>query len=124
MVSKTTHFKLRDRHFFFQENNKLWGGRFTESTDANLEKLNSSINFDKRMFAEDIEGSKAYASALEKINLLSEQETSLICDGLDKVKIEWEKNVFETKHGDEDIHTANERRLQVSSQKRRRFDCC
>jgi argininosuccinate lyase len=94
------------------ENNKLWGGRFTESTDANLEKLNSSINFDKRMFAEDIEGSKAYASALEKINLLSEQETSLICDGLDKVKIEWEKNVFETKHGDEDIHTANERRLQ------------
>jgi argininosuccinate lyase len=94
------------------ENNKLWGGRFTESTDANLEKLNSSINFDKRMFAEDIEGSKAYASALKKINLLSEQETSLICDGLDKVKIEWEKNVFETKHGDEDIHTANERRLQ------------
>lgn len=66
------------------------------------------------MFAEDVEGSKAYAEALKKINLLTEQETTLICDGLDKVKIEWDKNSFEIKEGDEDIHTANERRLKVS----------
>lgn len=66
------------------------------------------------MYAEDIEGSKAYAEALKKINLLTDHETSLICEGLDRVKIEWDKNVFETKEGDEDIHTANERRLKVS----------
>ncbi|RZC35125.1 argininosuccinate lyase, partial [Asbolus verrucosus] len=94
------------------ECNKLWGGRFSEATDTSLEKLNSSINFDKRMYAEDIEGSKAYAEALKKIKLLNDEETGLICDGLDKIKIEWDKNMFVTKDGDEDIHTANERRLK------------
>ncbi|XP_044265841.1 argininosuccinate lyase isoform X2 [Tribolium madens] len=94
------------------EHKKLWGGCFSTSTDPNLEKLNSSITFDKRMYAEDIEGSKAYAEALKKINLLTEHETSLICKGLDRVKIEWDQNLFETKEGDEDIHTANERRLK------------
>ncbi|XP_044265833.1 argininosuccinate lyase isoform X1 [Tribolium madens] len=96
----------------FKEHKKLWGGCFSTSTDPNLEKLNSSITFDKRMYAEDIEGSKAYAEALKKINLLTEHETSLICKGLDRVKIEWDQNLFETKEGDEDIHTANERRLK------------
>ncbi|EFA11668.2 argininosuccinate lyase [Tribolium castaneum] len=94
------------------EHKKLWGGRFSASTDSNLEKLNSSITFDKRMYAEDIEGSKAYAEALKKINLLTEHETTQICKGLDRVKIEWDQNLFETKEGDEDIHTANERRLK------------
>lgn len=66
------------------------------------------------MYEEDIEGSKAYAKALLKINLLTEEETEAICDGLDIVKVEWRKGIFNILQGDEDIHTANERRLKVS----------
>lgn len=65
------------------------------------------------MYAEDIVGSKAYAKCLASINLLSEDETTAICEGLEQIKIEWDNGSFEIKHGDEDIHTANERRLKV-----------
>ncbi|KAG5898616.1 hypothetical protein JTB14_020992 [Gonioctena quinquepunctata] len=93
-------------------NHKLWGGRFSESTSASLEKLNSSIALDRRMYSEDIDGSKAYAEALRKIDLLTSKETEDICRGLDTVKDEWKSGTFEIKNGDEDIHTANERRLK------------
>lgn len=66
------------------------------------------------MYAEDIAASQAYARSLRTIDLLTEQEATDICEGLDKVKMEWTKGTFEIKEGDEDIHTANERRLKVS----------
>ncbi|KAJ8922674.1 hypothetical protein NQ315_007706 [Exocentrus adspersus] len=94
------------------ENHKLWGGRFTDATSPCLEKLNRSIDVDKRMYEEDIEGSKAYAKALQSIRLLTVEEVEAICDGLDIVKREWKEGVFEVLHEDEDIHTANERRLK------------
>lgn len=96
-----------------QESHKLWGGRFKDLTNTALEKLNSSINLDKRMYSEDIEGSKAYSKILNRCNLLSTREADLICDGLEKIKLEWMKNEFILRDGDEDIHTANERRLKV-----------
>lgn len=65
------------------------------------------------MYAEDVDGSKAYAKALQDINLLTQDETEQICMGLDQIKMEWNSNTFEIKKGDEDIHTANERRLKV-----------
>lgn len=65
------------------------------------------------MFAEDIQGSKAYATALRSIALLTDQECESIQDGLEKVRLEWEQQRFVIKNGDEDIHTANERRLKV-----------
>ncbi|XP_030766622.1 argininosuccinate lyase [Sitophilus oryzae] len=95
-----------------QENHKLWGGRFAGKTDPQLEKLNCSLDLDKRMYAEDIEGSKAYAQSLKHINLLTESEANSICEGLDKIKIEWGTNEFVIKPGEEDIHTTNERRLK------------
>ena len=49
--------------------------------------------------------------ALSKAGVVNEDEASQIVDGLDKVGLEWEGNYFEVKQGDEDIHTANERRL-------------
>lgn len=58
-----------------------------------------------------VQGSKAYARALEKVGLLTSDEAKTIVDGLDTVGGEWEKGAFEIKQGDEDIHTANERRL-------------
>ncbi|GJQ71237.1 hypothetical protein Trydic_g10979 [Trypoxylus dichotomus] len=91
---------------------KLWGGRFTNTTDCLLEKLNSSIDLDRRLYNEDIEGSKAYSRVLVSSKLLSQEESNLICEGLDQIKIEWTRNEFVIKEGDEDIHTANERRLK------------
>ncbi|XP_067681227.1 argininosuccinate lyase-like [Haliotis asinina] len=94
------------------EGSKLWGGRFTGATDPIMEKFNASISYDKRMWKADIEGSQAYVKALEKVGIVTAAERDSILDGLQKVKEEWQKNVFELKPGDEDIHTANERRLK------------
>ncbi|XP_066247981.1 argininosuccinate lyase isoform X2 [Euwallacea similis] len=94
------------------EGHKLWGGRFSNATDPKLKKLNCSLYTDKRMFAEDIQGSQAYAQCLKEINLLTENEKEEICVGLDRIKIEWQEGSFDIKSGDEDIHTANERRLK------------
>ncbi|RXM32780.1 Small G protein signaling modulator 2 [Acipenser ruthenus] len=93
--------------------NKLWGGRFVGATDPIMEKFNASIHYDKRMWAADIQGSKAYVKALEKAGLVTKAEMEQILEGMDKIFEEWSKGVFDIKAGDEDIHTANERRLKV-----------
>uniref|UniRef100_A0AAR5PMM6 Fumarate lyase N-terminal domain-containing protein n=1 Tax=Dendroctonus ponderosae TaxID=77166 RepID=A0AAR5PMM6_DENPD len=85
------------------ESQKLWGGRFVKPTDPKLEKLNCSLAVDKRMYAEDIEGSKAFAYALQNINLLTEDEEAR----LDKIRIEWDNAEFVTLSEDEDIHCQN-----------------
>eukprot|EP00775_Hariotina_reticulata_P011914 gene11914-12058_t len=90
---------------------KLWGGRFTGKVDPLMEKFNASLPLDKRMWAEDIRGSQAYAKALAKAGILTHEEAATIVDGLDKVASEWAAGEFVIKAGDEDIHTANERRL-------------
>ncbi|GLI61286.1 hypothetical protein VaNZ11_003637 [Volvox africanus] len=90
---------------------KLWGGRFTGKTDPLMEKFNESLPFDKRLWAEDIKGSQAYAKALAKAGILTHEEAATIVDGLSKVAEEWKVGSFVVKPGDEDIHTANERRL-------------
>lgn len=63
------------------------------------------------MWAQDIRGSIAYAKSTQQVGILTPEETSTIIDGLKKVYDEWESGTFELKQGDEDIHTANERRL-------------
>lgn len=65
------------------------------------------------MYSEDINGSKAYCRILILCKLLSEEEGNLICEGLDQIETEWQENRFVIKDNDEDIHTANERRLTV-----------
>jgi argininosuccinate lyase len=90
---------------------KLWGGRFTGKTDPVMEKFNNSISYDKIMWLEDIQGSIAYANALGLCHILSEEEALAIKNGLEQVRLEWEEGRFELKPSDEDIHTANERRL-------------
>ncbi|KAL7507717.1 hypothetical protein ACHAXN_004864 [Cyclotella atomus] len=87
------------------------GGRFKGGTDPIMEKFNESIGFDKRMWAQDIRGSIAYAKATTKVGILTPEESSTIISGLEKVYAEWADGTFEIKPGDEDIHTANERRL-------------
>ena len=90
---------------------KLWGGRFTGKTDPVMERFNNSLTVDRVMWKADIEGSIAYSTALEKAGVLSAEEGSTIREGLKKVLAEWEAGTFVEKEGDEDIHTANERRL-------------
>lgn len=92
-------------------NNKLWGGRFSGATDPLMEQFNASINFDKRMWLADILGSQAYAAALARAGIITQAEAARLVEGLDQVAGEWRQGRFEIRAGDEDIHTANERRL-------------
>ncbi len=89
----------------------LWGGRFSEPTDADLRALNDSIGFDKRMYDEDIQGSIAWAKALGGAGVISGDDVEHIIEGLEQVRAEFKAGTFEIKEGDEDIHTAVERRL-------------
>ncbi|KAM6239030.1 argininosuccinate lyase-like [Spheniscus humboldti] len=94
------------------EGDKLWGGRFSGSTDPVMEMLSASITYDQRLSEVDIRGSMAYAKALEKAGILSKPELEKILSGLEKISEEWSKGTFVVKQSDEDIHTANERRLK------------
>ena len=85
--------------------------RFTGKVDPIMERFNLSLDIDKVMWAADIDGSVAYSKALEKAKVISATEGSSIRSGLEKVRAEWAAGTFEPKEGDEDIHTANERRL-------------
>ncbi|MFN8560772.1 MAG: argininosuccinate lyase [Anaerolineae bacterium] len=89
----------------------LWGGRFSEPSDDDLRALNDSIGFDRRMYRQDIRGSIAYARAIAAANVITAQEASSIVAGLEQVLAEFDSGTFEIKPGDEDIHTAVERRL-------------
>ncbi|XP_078081107.1 argininosuccinate lyase isoform X2 [Mustelus asterias] len=64
------------------------------------------------MWAADIRGSKAYAKALEKAGLLTKTELDQILNGMNKISEEWTNGTFQIREGDEDIHTAHERRLK------------
>ncbi|EME84448.1 uncharacterized protein MYCFIDRAFT_187453 [Pseudocercospora fijiensis CIRAD86] len=91
---------------------KLWGGRFTGGTDPIMVQYNESIYFDRVFYSQDIRGSIAYARANKNSGLLTEHEFSEIERGFKQVLQEWQENKFEIHPGvDEDIHTANERRL-------------
>ena len=93
------------------EKKKLWGGRFSEDIDPLMEKFNESLSFDRRMAQEDIRGSKGYARALAKTGIITDEERDQLVEGLTKVAAEWADDAFVVCDGDEDIHTANERRL-------------
>jgi argininosuccinate lyase len=91
---------------------KLWGGRFTGGTDPIMVQYNESIYFDRAFYAQDIRGSVAFARANQKTGLLTAEEFSEIERGFKQVLKEWEDGTFTIQPGvDEDIHTANERRL-------------
>ncbi|MGM0509068.1 MAG: argininosuccinate lyase [Fusobacteriota bacterium] len=90
---------------------KLWGGRFTENTDVLMDEFNASINFDKRLYKEDIEGSIAHVKMLAKQDIINNDERDKIKKGLKKILKEIEEGNFDFKIEDEDIHMNIERRL-------------
>ena len=90
---------------------KLWGGRFTGVTDTLMSQFQDSIYFDIRLWQADITGSIAYSKALARAGIISEAESQTLQHGLEQVRAEFAEERFELKTGDEDIHTAVERRL-------------
>lgn len=76
-----------------------------------METFGASISFDRRLYAADCIGSIAYCKALAKTSIITEEESVKIVSGLETILSEWNNNNFEIKPEDEDIHTANERRL-------------
>jgi len=89
----------------------LWGGRFEGATNQLMQRFNDSIKFDWRLYGVDIDGSIAYAEALAQTGLITHEEQGLLCDGLEQVRAEFDAGTFQVTSGDEDIHTAVERRL-------------
>jgi len=89
----------------------MWGGRFSKSIDDAFAHLNASFRFDWRLYDADIRGSIAYAKALARANILGDAERDALIDGLTRVKAEFDARTFEAEPGDEDVHTAVERRL-------------
>jgi argininosuccinate lyase len=89
----------------------LWGGRFSTRLDPSAWDLNTSIGFDRRMGLQDVRGSLAWAEAIALAGLLTAQERAETVAGLEAVAAELAAGQFEYRPGDEDIHTAVERRL-------------
>jgi argininosuccinate lyase len=89
----------------------LWGGVFNEPTDDDLRRLNDSLPFDQRLYREDIAGSIAYAHAIAAAGVITHQEAADIAAGLQQILAEFDAGSFAFREGDEDIHTAVERRL-------------
>ncbi len=90
---------------------KLWGGRFTEATDEFVEQFNASISFDKRLFKQDILGSRAHAQMLAHIGMLSGDDCDAILKALDTIQSEIESGAFQWKTELEDVHMNIEARL-------------
>ncbi len=89
----------------------LWGGRFQGKSDRDAWQLNASIGVDQRLANQDIKGSIAWAEQLSQHGILSSTEHEQIQNGLNQILDEFNAQKFEFQAGDEDIHTAVERRL-------------
>ncbi len=83
---------------------KLWGGRFSKSTDKSVDDFNSSIRFDARMYAQDIRGSKAHAKMLGKQGIISQADSDLIVKTLGEILADIENGKIEFTIDAEDIH--------------------
>lgn len=94
-----------------QNNSKIWGGRFSSSSNKLMEEFNSSIQFDKKLYKQDIEASIVHAEMLCKQKIISEKDFKLIKTGLNKIKTEISNNNFTFSIKLEDIHMNIENRL-------------
>ena len=83
---------------------KLWGGRFQKETDSLVNDFNSSIQFDGRMYKEDIMGSLAHAAMLAKQGIISQEDGAAIAAGLQEVLADIESGKAELTEDNEDIH--------------------
>ncbi|MBR1420976.1 MAG: argininosuccinate lyase [Selenomonadaceae bacterium] len=90
---------------------KLWGGRFEKSTDETINEFQASIQFDQRLYREDIRGSIAHANMLAAQKIISEEDRQKIVEGLNEILEEIEAGKFDFSIDLEDIHMNIESRL-------------
>ncbi len=91
--------------------NKMWGGRFSTGPDEIMEEINASIDFDRKLSAQDIAGSKAHVAMLATQGIVAPEDAAAISRGLDDVKDEIEAGGFSFSRALEDIHMNVESRL-------------
>ncbi|HNG46125.1 MAG TPA: argininosuccinate lyase [Agitococcus sp.] len=89
----------------------MWGGRFSEATDAFVAEFTASVNFDKRLYKHDIQGSIAHATMLAKVGVLTDSERDAIINGLTAIRQEIEAGQFDWRVDLEDVHMNIESRL-------------
>jgi len=89
----------------------MWGGRYSKGPDALMEKINASISFDQRLYIQDIKASVAHCHMLIDQKIIDPAAGNKIIEGLQKIKEEIDKGVFEFKDSLEDIHLNIEGRL-------------
>ena len=95
------------------KSNAMWGGRFAAGPDAIMEAINASIAFDKRLYAQDIRGSRAHTAMLAAQGILTDKDAEAIREGLLTVLSEIEGGTFEFSTALEDIHMNVEARLKA-----------
>lgn len=83
---------------------KPWGGRFSEATDAFVERFTASITFDQRLYRHDIQGSIAHATMLAESGVLSDDEKTQIVDGLNDIQASIDQGQFQWSVALEDVH--------------------
>ncbi len=91
--------------------NQMWGGRYATGPAAVMEDINVSIDFDKRLYKQDIAGSKAHAAMLAAVGIISADDAAKIAHGLDTILDEIESGRFTFSRKLEDIHMNVEARL-------------
>lgn len=94
-----------------KSSNQMWGGRFASGPSAIMEEINASIGFDKKLYAQDIRGSKAHATMLAHQGIISAEDKDKILHGLDTILSEIESGQFVFSRKLEDIHMNVEARL-------------
>ena len=92
--------------------NQMWGGRFSQGPAEIMEAINASIDIDKRLWREDIAGSKAHAAMLAEAGIISRADAEAILNGLDAVAAEIAGGTFKFSKKLEDIHMNIEARLK------------
>ena len=90
---------------------QLWGGRFTKETDQLVYNFNASINFDKKLYREDIQGSIAHVTMMAKQGIVTEEEKEAIIGGLQGILADVESGALEITGKYEDIHSFVEANL-------------
>ena len=91
--------------------NEMWGGRYAAGPSAVMERINASIDFDRRLYPQDIAASKAHCAMLVERGIVGAEDGAAIRDGLDRILEEIEAGGFEFKAALEDIHMNVEARL-------------
>ncbi len=91
--------------------NPMWGGRFAGGPAAIMRRINASIDFDRRLYAEDIAGSLAHCAMLVAQHIVSPEDGAAIAEGLGQIRAEIEAGAFVFSEANEDIHLNIEARL-------------